>query len=78
MAAKKNVNVVNLYTTFTNIVDNTPGQGQELSKQFKRNLSPCCESFDSKGYCRQQSESSELLYRVFATSLANFSTGVPS
>jgi hypothetical protein len=40
------------------------GKGQELSKQFKRKLSPCCESFDSNGYCGQQSESSELLYSV--------------
>ena len=41
------------------------GKGQELSKQFKRKLSPCCESFDSKGYCGQQGESSsELLYNV--------------
>uniref|UniRef100_A0ACD5YQZ6 Uncharacterized protein n=1 Tax=Avena sativa TaxID=4498 RepID=A0ACD5YQZ6_AVESA len=64
MAAKKNVHVVDLYTAFTNIVDNVPSKGQELSKQFKRKLSPCCESFDSEGYCGQQGDSAELLYSV--------------
>ncbi|XBI68839.1 hypothetical protein VPH35_047989 [Triticum aestivum] len=33
--------------------------------QFKRKLSPCCESLDSKGYCGQQGElSRELLYTM--------------
>ncbi|XP_047076340.1 GDSL esterase/lipase At5g03610-like [Lolium rigidum] len=72
MAAKKNVHIVDLYTAFSNIVDNVPGKGQELSKQFKRKLSPCCESFDSKGYCGQQGESSELLYSVCDKSKKNF------
>uniref|UniRef100_A0ACD5Z1P1 Uncharacterized protein n=1 Tax=Avena sativa TaxID=4498 RepID=A0ACD5Z1P1_AVESA len=64
MADKKNVHIVDLYTAFANIVDHVPGKGQELSKQFKRKLSPCCESFDSKGFCGQQSDSSEHLYEV--------------
>lgn len=62
MATKKNVHIIDLYAAFTNIVNNA--QGSELSKQFKRKLSPCCESLDSKGYCGQQSASSELLYNV--------------
>ncbi|KAF7033638.1 hypothetical protein CFC21_044725 [Triticum aestivum] len=65
MTAKKNVHFVDLYTTFINIVDHVPGKGSELSKQFKRKLSPCCESLDSKGYCGQQGElSTELLCTV--------------
>ncbi|XP_047080446.1 GDSL esterase/lipase At5g03610-like [Lolium rigidum] len=64
MEGKKNVHVADLYTSFSNIVDTAPGKGQELSKQFKRKLSPCCESFDSNGYCGQQGDSSELLYSV--------------
>ncbi|KAM0901359.1 hypothetical protein ACQ4PT_020049 [Festuca glaucescens] len=64
MQGKQNVHIVDLYTAFSNIVDTAPGKGQELSKQFKRKLSPCCESFDSNGYCGQQSKSSELLYNV--------------
>ncbi|KAM3336224.1 hypothetical protein ACQJBY_030295 [Aegilops geniculata] len=65
MTAKKNVHIVDLYTTFINIVDHVPGKGSEQSKQFKRKLSPCCESLDSKGYCGQQGElSTELLYTV--------------
>lgn len=51
MTAKKNVHVVDLYTAFTNIVDHAPGKGSELSKQFKRKLSPCCE-FGFEGLLR--------------------------
>ena len=40
------------------------GKGSELSKQFKRKMSPCCESLNSKGYCGEQGEASELLYNV--------------
>uniref|UniRef100_A0A8I6YRU9 GDSL esterase/lipase n=1 Tax=Hordeum vulgare subsp. vulgare TaxID=112509 RepID=A0A8I6YRU9_HORVV len=65
MTTKKNVHIIDLYTAFTNIVDHAPGKGSELSKQFKRKLSPCCESLDSKGYCGQHGESpSELLFTV--------------
>uniref|UniRef100_A0A453GSY9 GDSL esterase/lipase n=1 Tax=Aegilops tauschii subsp. strangulata TaxID=200361 RepID=A0A453GSY9_AEGTS len=65
MTTKKNVHIVDLYTTFINIVDHVPGKGSELSKQFKRKLSLCCESLDSKGYCGQQGVlSTELLYAV--------------
>ncbi|KAI4971223.1 hypothetical protein ZWY2020_002137 [Hordeum vulgare] len=65
MEVKKNVHIVDLYTAFTNIVDHASGKGSELSKQFKRKMSSCCESLDSKGYCGQQGESpSELLYNV--------------
>uniref|UniRef100_R7W7I1 GDSL esterase/lipase n=1 Tax=Aegilops tauschii TaxID=37682 RepID=R7W7I1_AEGTA len=65
MTSKKNVYIIDVYTTFTNIVDHAAGKGSELSKQFKRKLSPCCESLNSKGYCGQQDESSaELLYTV--------------
>ncbi|KAF7103037.1 hypothetical protein CFC21_104071 [Triticum aestivum] len=64
MEAKKNVHIIDLYTAFTNIVDHVPGKGSELSKQFKRKMSPCCESLNSKGYCGEQGESSELLYNV--------------
>uniref|UniRef100_A0A453LYW0 Uncharacterized protein n=1 Tax=Aegilops tauschii subsp. strangulata TaxID=200361 RepID=A0A453LYW0_AEGTS len=63
MTVKKNVQIIDLYTSFTSIVDHAPGS--DLSKQFKRKLSPCCESLDSNGYCGQQGESSsELLYTV--------------
>uniref|UniRef100_M8BSN6 GDSL esterase/lipase n=1 Tax=Aegilops tauschii TaxID=37682 RepID=M8BSN6_AEGTA len=65
MTSKKNVYIVDVYTAFTNIVDHAAGKGSELSKQFKRKLSPCCDSLDSKGYCGEQGESSaELLYTV--------------
>ncbi|XP_044431860.1 GDSL esterase/lipase At5g03600 [Triticum aestivum] len=65
MTSKKNVYIVDVYTAFINIVDHGAGKGSELSKQFKRKLSPCCESLDSGGYCGQQGESStELLYTV--------------
>ncbi|VAI37477.1 unnamed protein product [Triticum turgidum subsp. durum] len=65
MTVKKNVHIVDLYTAFSSIVDHAPGKGSDLSKQFKRKLSPCCESLDSNGYCGQQGESSsELLYTV--------------
>ncbi|KAM3278529.1 hypothetical protein ACQJBY_046039 [Aegilops geniculata] len=65
MTVKKDVHIMDLYTAFTNIVDHAPGKGSDLSKQFKRKLSPCCESLDSNGYCGQQGESSsELLYTV--------------
>uniref|UniRef100_A0A453LYS1 GDSL esterase/lipase n=1 Tax=Aegilops tauschii subsp. strangulata TaxID=200361 RepID=A0A453LYS1_AEGTS len=65
MTVKKNVQIIDLYTSFTSIVDHAPGKGSDLSKQFKRKLSPCCESLDSNGYCGQQGESSsELLYTV--------------
>ncbi|KAF7103028.1 hypothetical protein CFC21_104065 [Triticum aestivum] len=65
MTSKKNVYIIDVYTAFVNIVDHAAGKSSELSKQFKRKLSPCCESLDSKGYCGQQGESSaELLYTV--------------
>ncbi|KAM0867985.1 hypothetical protein ACQ4PT_041634 [Festuca glaucescens] len=64
MTDKKNVHIADLYSAFTNIVDNVPGKGQEMSKNFKRKLSPCCESFNSEGYCGQQGETGELLYNV--------------
>uniref|UniRef100_A0A453SIS9 GDSL esterase/lipase n=1 Tax=Aegilops tauschii subsp. strangulata TaxID=200361 RepID=A0A453SIS9_AEGTS len=64
MEAEKNVHIIDLYTAFTNIVDHAPGKGSELSKQFKRKMSPCCESLNSKGYCGEQGESSGLLYNV--------------
>uniref|UniRef100_A0A453T2E5 GDSL esterase/lipase n=1 Tax=Aegilops tauschii subsp. strangulata TaxID=200361 RepID=A0A453T2E5_AEGTS len=65
MTSKKNVYIVDVYTAFASIVDHAAGKGSDLSKQFKRKLSPCCESLNSKGYCGQQNESSaELLYTV--------------
>ncbi|KAM3355085.1 hypothetical protein ACQJBY_025704 [Aegilops geniculata] len=65
MTSKKNVYIIDVYTAFANIVDHAAGKGSDLSKQFKRKLSPCCESLNSKGYCGQQGESSaELLYTV--------------
>ncbi|XP_044956645.1 GDSL esterase/lipase At5g03600-like [Hordeum vulgare subsp. vulgare] len=65
MTSKKNVYIVDLYIAFTNIVDHAAGKGSEISKQFKRKLSPCCESLNLEGYCGQQGESSsELLYTM--------------
>ncbi|VAI92669.1 unnamed protein product [Triticum turgidum subsp. durum] len=65
MTSKKNIYIVDVYTAFASIVDHAAGKGSDLSKQFKRKLSPCCESLNSKGYCGRQDESSaELLYTV--------------
>ncbi|KAF7097119.1 hypothetical protein CFC21_098972 [Triticum aestivum] len=65
MASKKNVYIIDVYTAFANIVDHAAGKGSEMSKQFKRKQSPCCETLNSNGYCGQQGESSaELLYTV--------------
>lgn len=44
------------------VVGFAAGSKHEMSKQFKHKLTPCCESFDPKGYCGQHGSNYKLLY----------------
>ncbi|XP_044958368.1 GDSL esterase/lipase At5g03610-like [Hordeum vulgare subsp. vulgare] len=59
---RDNVHILDLYTAFTDIVNHAPGEGSDRSKDFKRKLTPCCESSYKGGYCGKLSSSGKHLY----------------
>ncbi|KAF7104905.1 hypothetical protein CFC21_105764 [Triticum aestivum] len=59
---RDNVHVLDLYSAFTDIVNHAPGEGSDRSKDFKRKLTPCCESSYEGGYCGERSSSGKHLY----------------
>uniref|UniRef100_A0A8R7R8L1 GDSL esterase/lipase n=1 Tax=Triticum urartu TaxID=4572 RepID=A0A8R7R8L1_TRIUA len=59
---RDNVHILDLYSAFTDIVNHAPGEGSDRSKDFKRKLTPCCESSYEGGYCGERSSSGKHLY----------------
>ncbi|KAL6597352.1 hypothetical protein ACP70R_046792 [Stipagrostis hirtigluma subsp. patula] len=58
----ENVLLLDLYTTFSNIVE--PNSGSTLSKQFKHKYTPCCDTSDPNDYCGQLDGRGHALYRL--------------
>ncbi|XP_044423470.1 GDSL esterase/lipase At5g03610-like [Triticum aestivum] len=59
---RDNIHILDLYSAFTDIVNHAPGEGSDRSKDFKRKLTPCCESSYEGGYCGERSSSGKHLW----------------
>ncbi|KAF7098822.1 hypothetical protein CFC21_100536 [Triticum aestivum] len=64
---RDNVHILDLYTAFTDIINHAPGGGSDESKNFNRELTPCCESTYKGGYCGERSHSGKRLYDLCET-----------